>query len=140
MWSRIKEFVKFGIVGAVNTILHLIIYWICTWIGIHYLAANAVGFVITVAISYILNNLFTFRQMKDGKVEWSFRTLLKVYISYFATGMVLNSVLLWFWNDCIGINKNLSPVLNLFITVPVNFLLNKWWAYRKTENTKVGKA
>ncbi len=136
MWSRIREFVTFGIVGGINTVLNLVIYWVCMWFGIHYLLANAAGFIITVAISYVLNNIFTFRTSEGGnpgKPEWYFRTLLKVYVSYFATGMVLNSILLWFWNDLIGLNKNLAPVLNLFVTVPLNFLLNKLWAYRQTQ-------
>lgn len=133
MWNRIKEFVKFGLVGGVNTVLNLVIYWICTGIGIHYLVANAIGFMITVAISYVLNNIFTFRSVDGGKPVWSLRTLFKVYVSYFATGMVLNSLLLWFWNDLIGIDKNLAPVFNLFVTIPLNFLLNKLWAYGNTK-------
>ena len=31
----------------------------------------------------------------------------------------------------IRINQNLAPVINIFFTVPLNFLLNKFWAYRK---------
>lgn len=129
MRKLIEQFIKFGLVGVVNTVLGLVIYWGCVALGIHYLLANAVGFVITVAISYVLNNLFTFKT-KDGQAEWSVRTLLKAYASYFTSGMVLNSILLWFWNDQIGLNENLAPVLNLFITVPVNFLFNKLWVYR----------
>ncbi len=125
----VKQFMSFGIVGAINTILGLVIYWGMVGVGIHYLIANTVGFVITVAISYVLNNIFTFRK-KDEPVEWFVKKLLKVYASYFMTGIVLNSVLLWMWNDVVGINKNISPILNLFISIPVNFVLNKKWAYK----------
>ncbi len=125
-----KQFVSFGIVGGINTILGLVIYWVMVGAGIHYLIANTVGFIITVAISYVLNNLFTFK--KDGvPAEWSLKQLLKVYASYFLTGMILSGVLLWFWNDFIGINKNISPILNLFITIPTNFILNKKWVYKR---------
>lgn len=125
-----RQFIKFGLVGGINTILNLIIYWFCIRIGIHYLAANTIGFLITVAISYVLNNIFTFKN--DGqKAEWSLKTLIKVYASYFMTGMILNSILLWFWNDYVGINENISPILNLIITVPLNFVLNRMWAYKK---------
>ncbi len=130
MQNRIKQFVKFGIVGSINSILGLVIYWICIWIGTHYLVANATGFIITVAISYVLNNTFTFLPSDGARVSWSFKALLKVYVSYFFTGILINSVLLWFWNDYIGISENLSPILNLFVTVPINFLLNKLWAYK----------
>ncbi len=46
------------------------------------------------------------------------------------TGIVLNSVLLWFWNDYVGVNENVTPIINLVVTVPVNFLVNKIWVYR----------
>ena len=82
------------------------------------------------AISYVLNNIFTFRDSRNN-AEWSLVALLKVYFSYFFTGIVINSILLWFWNDRIGINKDLSPILNLFFTIPMNFVLSKLWAYRK---------
>lgn len=130
----LKQFTKFGFVGGVNTILSLLIYWVCVGLGLHYLLANLIAFLITVAISYILNNIFTFRT-DNGKVRWSVYTLLKVYASYFLTGIVINSGLLWFWNDCVGINENVSPILNLIITIPLNFILNKIWAYGdKLEN------
>ena len=128
----IRQFVKFGFVGGVNTVLSLVIYWVLVGLGIHYFVTNTVGFIITVAISYVLNNIFTFKEV-GKKINWSFVTLLKVYASYFLTGMVINTALLWFWNDYIGINKNLSPILNLFVTIPLNFLLNKLWAYRKKD-------
>lgn len=124
------QFIKFGMVGGLNSALNIIIYWVCINCGMHYLAANTIGFIITVAISYILNNLFTFSE-KEEQVEWSFLRLLKTYVSYFMTGMLINSILLWFWNDYIGINENLSPILNLFATVPLNFVINKFWIYRR---------
>jgi len=124
-----RQMVSFGVVGAIITGLSLIIYWISIRIGIHYLIGNAIAFVITVAISYVLNNLFTFR-VNFTKPEWSIRALARAYFSYFITGIVINSFLLWFWNDYIGINKDLSPILNLFISIPLNFVLSKKWIYR----------
>lgn len=124
-----RQFMSFGLVGGINTVLNLVIYCFCVNIGVHYLIANTISFLITVFISYVLNNLFTFRT-EGQKPEWCFQVLIKVYTFYFLTGMILNSLLLYFWNDFIGINQNLSPILNLFVTVPLNFILNKLWAYK----------
>ena len=99
------------------------------YLGGHYLLANAIAFAITVFISYVLNNIFTFKG--EGKAEWSLRTLFKVYVSYSITGLFLTSILLWVWTDCLGINENIAPIINLFFTIPLNFLLNKFWAYKK---------
>ena len=129
MKETIIQFVKFGLVGAINTVLSLVIYWICIWGEIHYLVANAIGFFITVTLSYVLNNIFTFRG--DEKAEWALKGLCKVYISYSLTGLLLNSFLLWLWTSIFGINQNLAPVINLLFTIPLNFILNKKWAYKK---------
>lgn len=137
----IEQFVKFGMVGAFNTIFGLVIYWVLVHLGVHYLIANAVGFTITVAISYCLNNIFTFRD-KDMEKKWSILGLAKSYVSYSVTGIFLNSALLWLWNDYLSINQDLAPVLNLFITVPVNFVLNKFWVFARKdsiEETDTGK-
>lgn len=125
----IKQFILFGIIGFVNTVLSLVIYWICVGIGIHYFLANAIAFIITVAISYVLNNVITFKSSSES-AHFSVEKMIKVYASYFFTGIVLSSILLYFYNDIVGININLSPVINLFITVPTNFLLNKYWVYK----------
>jgi putative flippase GtrA len=125
----IKQFISFGLIGGLNTILSLGIYWLVVYLGGHYLLANAIAFAITVFISYVLNNIFTFKG--EGKAEWSLRTLLKVYVSYSITGLFLTSILLWVWTDCLGINENIAPIINLFFTIPLNFLLNKFWAYKK---------
>ena len=135
MKKSLKEFLCFGVVGVLNTILSIIIYWTCLLLGMHYLIGNAVGFIITVAISYILNNIFTFRNSEE-KIIWSLLILLKVYASYFLSGIVINSVLLWFWNDVVNINEKISPLLNLIITVPLNFFINKVWIYRKTRGDR----
>ncbi len=125
----IKQFISFGLIGGLNTILSLGIYWLVIYLGGHYLLANAIAFAITVFISYVLNNIFTFKG--EGKAEWSLKTLFKVYVSYSITGLFLTSFLLWIWTDCFGINENIAPIINLFFTIPLNFLLNKFWAYKK---------
>ncbi len=125
----IKQFISFGLIGGLNTFLSLGIYWLVIYLGGHYLVGSVLGFVITVAISYVLNNLFTFKG--DAKPEWSLRTLIKVYASYALTGLILHNILLLLWVEALGINENLAPILNLFFTIPLNFILNKLWAYKK---------
>ena len=55
---------------------------------------------------------------------------LKTFISYAGTGLILNNVLLILWIDILNLNTLVGPILNLFITIPLNFLLNKYWAFR----------
>lgn len=125
----IKQMISFGFVGGIITVLSLVIYWICVHFGVHYQIANAIGFGITVAISYVLNNILTFKD--NEKIEWSMAALLKAYASYSITGIFLAAFLLWFWTSVLKINVNIAPLLNLFFTIPINFILNKFWVYRR---------
>ncbi len=124
----IKQLLSFGFVGGIITLLSLLIYWGCIHVGIHYEIANAFGFVVTVALAYVLNNRLTFRS--NTEVRWSFKALLKTYASYSVTGLFMASGLLWLWTHMFGINENYAPLLNLFFTIPINFVLNKFWVFR----------
>lgn len=111
-------------------ILLLAIQWAFLAGGFYYQIGNAVAFVVTVFVSYLLNGYFVFGE-EEGKKLFSLKSLCKVYLSYSVTGLFLTSVLLYIWNDIAGINPNISPMINLLFTVPINFVLNKFWAYKK---------
>ena len=128
--ETIIQFIKFGFVGGINTVLSYAIYYVlCIILGFNYLLSQGIAWFITVFISYILNNIMTFSD--GGSTNWSFKNLVKVYISYSVTGLFLATFLSWIWVDVLSIEKAFAPIINLFFTIPLNFLLNKYWAYAK---------
>lgn len=124
------QFVKFGIVGGFNTIFSYVIVNVMyyAW-GIHEQIGNATAFVITVFISYMANSRFVFRE--SAKEQSFLAGLVKVYISYSITGIFIVGILLYVESDILHIPLYISTFANIFITVPINFILNKFWAYRK---------
>ena len=69
--ETIIQFIKFGFVGGINTVLSYGIYYVlCIIMGLNYLLSQGIAWLITVFISYILNNMMTFSD--GGKPEWSF--------------------------------------------------------------------
>ena len=123
-----KQFIKFGIVGLSNTLISYIIYAILVAININYFIASILGFLISVLNSFYWNNKYVFSS--DTK-----RNLLKVFmktlISYAGTGLILANILLYVWIDIFLVHELIAPLFNLFITIPLNFLINKFWAYKK---------
>ena len=97
---------------------------------VQFLKCNLLSFLITVLISYLLNSRFVFRQQEEGRQPW-YKALAKVYASYALTELVLMGILLFVQERLLGIPHYIATFLNLCITVPLNFLLNKFWAYRK---------
>lgn len=165
----IIQFVKFAAVGLSNTLVNYIVYVIFISLGAHYVIANTLGFLISVLNAYFWGCRFVFKEdeTKEKRVWW--KVLLKTYAAY-ALGFVINTVLLALWIDVLNIGQYLGfvgsviggmskvlaflpaqmtakdiselagPVINIVVTVPINFVINKFWAYKqknKPENAKV---
>lgn len=131
----LKQFLKFGIIGFINTVISYLItnggYYI---LGLHEQLANIMAFIITVFISFILNGKFVFN---EGTEKNSFlKSLIRVYAAYSITGLFLTAILLYIEEQLCGIPHYIATLMNLIITVPVNFLLNKFWAYKNKPITK----
>lgn len=137
--AGIEQFIKFCIVGVSNTLLSYLLYsgtlllLRFTEIPVKYgiYIAHTVQFVISVAWSFYWNNRYVFA-LDEGQHRVWWRTLLKTYASYAFTGLFLNALLLGLWVNLLGISEYIAPFLNLLINVPVNFLINKYWAFRRT--------
>lgn len=126
------QFVKFGLVGISNTVISYVTYVICIYLGAHYFLANALGFVLSVLNSFYWNNKYVFACENGEKRSWVW-TLIKSFISYGSTGILLASLLLYVWVDILSISEYIAPLINLIITIPLNFVLNKLWAFRKKD-------
>ena len=59
--------------------------------------------------------------------------MLKTYLSYAVTGLLLACIMSWLWVDVLNVSKLIAPLLNLVISVPVNFILNKLWAFKSSD-------
>lgn len=127
--ESLSQFIKFGLVGLLNTIISYVSYTILVFLGINYLISNTIAFIISVLNSYYWNNRYVFRQPGEEK-RVKIKALIKVFVSYGFTGLVLNSFLLMVWINIFDISKYIAPAINLIITIPINFLLNKLWAFK----------
>lgn len=138
-WDTLIQFVKFGIVGLSNTIISYVIYVIVLimlqrnqlFFRWDYLAAQVVAFILSVLWSFYWNNKYVF-QLNSKSIQCVVKALVKTYISYAFTGLVLNNILSLLLVEILQINKLLAPLINLLISVPINFFLNKFWAFRKS--------
>ncbi len=121
-WKQILwQFIKFGLVGVSTGI-----YYIFIWINKDlYFWGNAVGWVISVFNSFFWNNIFVFKNSQMG----FFKKLLRTYIAY-GGSFLLGSVLIVLQVRVIGVSEWLAPWINLVITIPINFILNKFWAFK----------
>lgn len=137
--AAFMQFVKFGIVGVSNTVISYVLYAATLLIlqkadlfpKTDYLWAQIVAFILSVLWSFYWNNKMVFVTSEEGERVW-WKALIKTYISYSFTGLFLNSILLILWVKICGMSEFVAPILNLLISVPLNFLINKFWAFKAT--------
>ena len=133
--TGVYQFVKFGIVGASNTLIAYVIYSICVYIGIHYLIANFIGFFISVLNAYYWSDRFVFKK-REGESRSTIWTLAKTYVAYGSTGLLLASILLYLYVDKLQISEYIAQLLVLVITIPLNFVINKFWSFKTKKDNE----
>lgn len=130
-WDSFAQFVKFAFVGLSNTLITYVSYVICVYFGIYYQLSNLIGYLIGIVNSFYWNNKYVFKQ-KEGENRSIVKAFVKCVMSY-AGGYVISTVLLFLWVQVFHLSEYLAPIISLLLTVPLNFVLNKKWAF-KAEN------
>lgn len=154
MRSNIWQIFKFILVGVSNTVVSEVVYTILIYFRVHYLLASFIGFSLSVLNAYYWSNKYVFIEQEDASKRIWWKVLLRTYAAYL-WGYLVSAVLLVVWIDFIHVSRWMEPlgnrfvhagyerfdaqflgnllaaVLNLIITVPMNFLINKYWAYRQ---------
>lgn len=123
------QFFKFGLVGLSNTAVSLAVYYLFLWLDPDwYMAGSVLGTVLSIANAFVWNDLFVFTgNARDWKSIG--KRLGKTYVSYGGTS-ILSNVLLWLEVALLGVGKAAAPIVNLLVTIPLNFVINKLWTFR----------
>lgn len=126
-WKTVLiQFIKFGIIGVSNTLISTAVYYLFIWINTDlYFAGNVVGWIVSVFNSFYWNNRFVF---KNSEFSW-WKKLFRTYLAY-GGSFVVGSLLLVLQIRVLCISEWLAPWINMVITIPLNFLLNKFWAFK----------
>ena len=137
MRKNLFQFIKFGIVGVSNTLVSYLLNLLCLFVldkydvAFDYVIANTAAFVLSVLWSFYWNERFVFTEKQEDYRSNRLVRLLKMYLSYGFTGIILNNVLSFLWISVFGISKVIAPLINSAIGVPINYVLNKKWTFEE---------
>lgn len=138
---RNAEFAKFCMVGISNTILSYIINIVTLCIlkplclNWDYIVGNITSFLLSVLWSFYWNNKYVFLKQTDKNkkepLKIVFYRLMKMYLAYGITGIILCNILSYIWISVCGIHRMVAPIMNLVISVPLNYIVNKFWTFKQ---------
>ena len=119
------RFIKFALVGVLNTLINWIIFFILNSAGVYYLLANVISYSISTLNSYLWNSKWVFKYKGDNKKETTFKFILLNVL-----GLILNTGILFILVDKLGLNKMIGLIITTAIVMIINYLINKLWVFR----------
>lgn len=122
----LRQFIKFCFVGLLNTGIDMLAYLFFTRIlGVFYLIANILAFMISSTNSYFLNRTFTFKSKHDKKaLEYS------KFMSVLLFGLVLAEIVLFISVHFFETNDVLGKIFAIGIVLFWNFFGSKFLVFR----------
>jgi putative flippase GtrA len=118
------QLVQFGVVGASGYVINLVVYTLLLGIGPH--KAAVVSFVVAAANNYWWNRHWTFAKQKGHFGYQGARFFVVALIA-----LVVNQIWLLIFLDWFGWGKVVSQAIAILLVVPLNFLGNKLWSFRR---------
>ena len=120
----IGEFVKFSLVGLLNTGVDVAIFFLLTRFGVPYIAAQVVSYSCGAGNSYILNKFWTFRSSGLSIAE------MVRFISVNLISLGISIVVLRLLHESAEVALPAAKAGATVCALAANFLGNKLWVFK----------
>ena len=127
--KTIIQFIKFCVVGGLNTAIHYGVFLaLFRFLGVHYLLSSTVGYCCGIVNSFVWNKLWTF-QVRGTRKDIEFAKFVAVNL----VSLLINLGSLKIFVTNFGIQPEIGQVFAIGLAIMVNFLGNKLWTFRVKE-------
>ena len=120
---ELRRIGKFVIVGASNTVIGLVTYYLLLSLGVHYVASGAIAWTLGTINGYTWNRIWTFHRAQHRN-EMAGR-----YLAVGLLGLGLNTALLTLLVGGLGVGNLPAELIALPMVVVITFSLNRFWTF-----------
>ncbi len=120
-WMQLVRFLAVGLSGYV---VNLLVFWLSTVAGMHYIPAAVVAFAVAWVNNFALNRHWTFRAAGEGEVAQGLRYLLVCLVALGANLIILHVLV-----DA-GLAELYAQAIAIILVTPLNYLLSRRWSFR----------
>lgn len=112
-----KEFIKFVVVGIVNTASTYLIYLMLLNV-LSYTLSYTVSYICGIFISYVLNSYYVFKE------EFNYKKMIQYPLVY-VVQYVINAVMLYLLVDYLKLEKEYAPLVVILLTIPITYIFSR---------------
>ncbi|GIP38499.1 hypothetical protein J31TS4_17790 [Paenibacillus sp. J31TS4] len=125
-WQGVRRFVKFNLVGVLNTAVDLLLFTILNaGLGVPYAIAQVISYAGGMANSYVWNRYWTFGDRRAPAAG----QLVRFAVVNGAT-LGLSLLLLYLFTGLLGLPALAAKLAVTVITMGLNFIGSKLWVFR----------
>ena len=121
-----RQFIRFSVVGVVNTALSYVVFLLLLWSGAHYLVASVVGYFCGIVNSYVLNRRWTFQSRQAARLPEFLRFCVVNAVGLALNTGVLHILVAWF-----GVSPEIAQLFALCASMIAGFIGNKLWTFNR---------
>ena len=115
---RLVEFVRYGLVGVVNTAVHAAVFFSLVALGAAQSVGNLVAFLVAVTVSFFANARFTFKQRPT--VAKFFKMTAVMALLSFASGAA---------GDALAVHPGVTFIVYCAVSYVAGFLLSRFFVF-----------
>ncbi len=120
-----SQFARFLVVGLTAFLLNAAIYSGLVTLGVHYLIASGVGWIVGIVNSFFLNKRFTFKS--EGSVREELPKTIFVYVVQLVVSWTGLIILI----DGLGFGEIVAFMINVVVVTAVSFIGLKFFAFQR---------
>lgn len=122
--ARGGRILRYAVVGVLGTAIHFgVLVALVEWAAVDAVLASAVGFFVTLMVSYVLNHRWTFESRAPHGAAFG------RYAAVSLLGLGLNSLIMYLAVHIFGLWYILAQALVVIVVPAVNYLLNRSWTF-----------
>ena len=126
---KYRELIMYIIFGGLTTVVSFVSYYAALYLGMHYIAAQVVSWLLAVAFAFIVNKIFVFED-RDNSPSALFRQIWQFVSVRIASGVV-ETALLWLLVDILCIGETIAKIPVAILTVIINYIASKLIIFKK---------
>ena len=123
---QLGEFIRFNIVGIINTAITYGIYALVVYLTENYTAGVACDYAFGIVFSFLLNKYITFKNHDRITVVMVLKMILS-YLPSFLLNLVSLHILIGMW----GWNKYAAQLVTAACIAVISYILQKLFVFRK---------